>query len=156
MLKYPNSEEPEQSVSPEIIPRYITLPLILIGHGGASKSTNLPIFKALATQPQRAMVFAGAMKWHAMLPGFSHHYLVDSFPWKADGSEQTIVDVGGSLGHVSFALAAHGPNVKCIVEDFPDVAAQGEKDVPEPLRERVTFRTHDFFQTQPVEGADVY
>ena len=105
--------------------------------------------------PDRSMVFAGAMTWHAMLPGFSTQYLVAAFPWGSDG-EIVVVDVGGGLGHVSRALVDHNPTVKCIVQDSPDVVVQGQEDLPADLRERISFQAHDFFQEQPVKGADVY
>jgi O-methyltransferase domain len=118
-------------------------------------ATDLPVFRALAEMPDRAMVFAGAMKWHAMLPGFSVQYLAAAFPW-GSGGELTVVDVGGGLGHVSRALADHNPAVKCIVEDSPDVVVQGQGALPADLRRRISFQAHDFFQEQPVKGADVY
>ena len=105
--------------------------------------------------PDRAKVFAGAMTWHAMLPGFSAQYLASAFPW-GSGGELTVVDVGGGLGHVSRALVEHSPTVKCIVEDSPDVVAQGQESLPAHLRGRISFQAHDFFQEQPVSGADVY
>jgi hypothetical protein len=76
-------------------------------------ATDLPVFKALANMPDRAMVFADAMKWHAMLPGFS-------------------------------------------AQDSADVVMQGEEGLPADLRERISFQTHNFFEEQPVKGADVY
>ena len=90
-----------------------------------------------------------------MLPGFSPHYLVEAFPWGSD-SQFTVVDVGGGLGHVSRALVDHNPIVKCVVEDSPGVIVQGEEGLPVDLRGRITFQKHDFFQEQPVKGADVY
>lgn len=101
------------------------------------------------------MVFAGAMTWHAMLPGFSAQYLVTAFPW-GSGGELTVVDVGGGLGHVSRALVNHSPTVKCIVEDSPDVVMQGQEELSTDLRGRISFQAHNFFQEQPVKGADVY
>ncbi|KAI4095257.1 MAG: hypothetical protein LQ339_007316 [Xanthoria mediterranea] len=141
LVKYPNSEEPE--------------------HSGWSlqNSTNLPVFRALANMPDRAMVFAGAMTWHAMLPGFSPQYLAAAFPWGPSSEDElTIVDVGGGLGHVSQALIAHNPNVRSIiVQDSLDVISQAQKqDLPPNIRERMEFQAHDFFQEQPVKGADVY
>ena len=105
--------------------------------------------------PDRANVFASGMKWHAMLPGFSTQYLIAAFPWDSSG-ELTVVDVGGGLGHVSQALVEHSPTVKCIVEDSLDVITQGQKVLPAYLRGRISFQTHDFFNDQPVKGADVY
>ena len=116
---------------------------------------EIPIFRALAKMPDRATVFAGAMKWHAMLPGFSAQYLVEAFPWGSSG-DLTVVDVGGGLGHVSRALVEHNPTAKCIVEDSPDTVMQGEKELPADLQGRINFKAHDFFQEQPIKGADVY
>ena len=109
--------------------------------------------------PDRAMVFAGAMTWHAMLPGFSPQSLAAAFPWGPSSEDKlTIVDVGGGLGHVSQALLAHNPNVRSIiVQDSLDVISQAQKQhSPPDIRERMAFQAHDFFQEQPVIGADVY
>lgn len=107
--------------------------------------------------PDRAMVFAGAMTWHAMLPGFSPQYLASAFPWGSSGNELTVIDVGGGLGHVSQALVAHNPNIRCIVQDSPDVISQAQKqDLGPDIRERIDFQAHDFFHEQPVKRADVY
>jgi len=86
-------------------------------------NTDLPIFRAFADMPGRVQVFAEAMTFHAMLPGYSTQSLVDQFPWGSD-KKLTVVDVGGSLGNVSLALAAHHPTVQCIVEDLPNVIGQ--------------------------------
>ena len=105
--------------------------------------------------PDRAKIFAGAMTWHAMLPGFSAQYLVTAFPWGSD-SELTVVDVGGGLGHVSRALVDHNPAIKCIVEDSAGVTTQGLEGLSANLQGRIQFHAHDFFQEQPIKGADVY
>lgn len=108
--------------------------------------------------PSRASVFAGAMTYHAKLPGFSPAYLVSAFPWESfPPTGLTVVDVGGGLGHVSEALIAHNPLVKCIVQDGPGVVAEAQqKPLPEALQGRITYQSHDFFNTQPVKDADVY
>lgn len=109
--------------------------------------------------PARAAVFAGAMSYHAQLPGFSTAYLVSAFPWASFRASEkiTIVDVGGGLGHVSEALAAHSPQVRCIVQDSPGVVAQAqEKKLSPELQGRISFQGHDIFDPQPVRGADVY
>lgn len=122
-------------------------------------NTDLPIFRALANMPARAAVLAGAMTYHAQLPGYSATYLVSAFPWASfNPSEQiTIVDVGGGLGHVSEALIAHNPQVRCIVQDSPGVVAQAlQKELSSELQGRISFQGHDFFDPQPVKDADVY
>ncbi|KAL9085618.1 MAG: hypothetical protein Q9165_007518 [Trypethelium subeluteriae] len=105
--------------------------------------------------PERAHVFADAMKWHATLPAFSIHHLVDSFPW-GTGIDLTIVDVGGGFGHVSRALIDSKTSVKCIVQDALEVVKQGSSNVPDCLQGRIMFQAHDFFQKQPFANADVY
>ena len=118
-------------------------------------TTDLPIFRAIANMPERAKVVAGAMTWHAMLPGYSAQYLAEAFPW-ASGGELRVVDVGGGLGHVSRALVDHSPTVKCIVEDLSEVILQAQKDLTPNLEGRISFKAHNFFQEQPVKEADVY
>lgn len=106
--------------------------------------------------PERAKVFATAMSWHAQLPGYSPQYLVDHFPFGS--GDITVVDIGGGIGHIARALADFCPTVQCIVQDRPEIISQAEQleAVPVNLQDRIRFHAHDFFQTQPVHGADVY
>lgn len=119
-------------------------------------NTHLPLFQALAGMPERAATFAEAMRWQSTLPGFSHHYLIEAFPWGSNEQQLTVVDVGGSVGHISQALLDHNPHVKCIVQDYPDVVSQGQASLPDAYKSRITFQAHNFFKEQPVQGADVY
>ncbi|KAJ6191670.1 hypothetical protein N7519_001691 [Penicillium mononematosum] len=116
--------------------------------------TDLPVFQALADMPERAKIFATAMSWHAQLPGYSPQYLIDHFPFGS--GDITVVDVGGGIGHIARALADHCPTVQCIVQDRPEVISQAEQALPVNLQDRIRFQPHDFFQNQPVHGADVY
>ena len=118
-------------------------------------ATDLPIFRALANMPDRAKVVAGAMTWHAKLPGYSAHYLAEAFPW-AEGQELRVVDVGGGLGHVSRALVDYSPTMKCIVQDLSEIILQAQEGLCPDLKGRISFKAHDFFQEQPVKEADVY
>ncbi|KAI9148322.1 O-methyltransferase lcsG [Paramyrothecium foliicola] len=67
-----------------------------------------------------------------------------------------VVDIGGSGGHDDIPLAKKYPNLKIIVEDLPKCEPDFEASIPAELRSRLSFRAHDFFQTQPVVGADIY
>ncbi|KAL9619121.1 MAG: hypothetical protein Q9160_006210 [Pyrenula sp. 1 TL-2023] len=118
-------------------------------------ATHLPVFRALASMHDRAMTFADAMQWHAMLPGFSIEYLVEAFPWSSCG-ETTVVDVGGGQGHVSHALIERNATVNCVVQDVPDAVSRAQTNLPEHAEGRIRFLAHDFFQEQPVKRADVY
>ena len=68
----------------------------------------------------------------------------------------TVVDVGGSRGNISIALAQTHPHLSFIVQDLPDMIRGAPDAVPADLKDRITFMPHDFFLPQPVAGADVY
>ncbi|KAI4089578.1 MAG: hypothetical protein LQ344_005293 [Seirophora lacunosa] len=78
------------------------------------------------------------------------------FDWASLGDDATVVDLGGSVGHLSIELASQNPNLKCIVQDFPGIEPQFHNIVPAELVPRVSFQAHDIFTPQPVRGADVY
>lgn len=104
--------------------------------------------------PERAKVFSTAMSWLAQLPGYSPQYLVDHFPFGS--GDITVVDVGGGIGHIARALVEYSPSVQCIVQDRSEVISQAQNTLPAQLEDRIRFQVHDFFQEQPVHGADVY
>ena len=52
-------------------------------------------------------------------------------------------------------LARKFPNLKIVVQDLPEVAPVFEKEFPHELRDRVSFKTHNLFDPQPVQ-ADIY
>ncbi|KAJ6129319.1 S-adenosyl-L-methionine-dependent methyltransferase, partial [Penicillium capsulatum] len=112
------------------------------------------VFQAMASMPARASVFAKAMMWHGQQPGCSPQYLVENLPW-APG-KTTIVDVGGGYGHIAHAILAHNPNTECIVQDRPEIIAQGGQLIPPDMKDRISLQAHDFFEDQPVHGADIY
>jgi CO dehydrogenase nickel-insertion accessory protein CooC1 len=86
----------------------------------------------------RAMIFANAITWHAMLFGFSTQYLVATFSWEFD-DELVVIDVDNGLGHVSRALIDHNSIVKCIVQDSSNVVMQRQENLLVDLRERISF-----------------
>ena len=96
------------------------------------------------------------MSSFASYKGNGPEFLAKGYPWASLG-DMTVVDVGGSEGKYSTALAHSFPNLKFIVQDLPAVVrAVGTKQlVPPELADRVTFMAHDMLQEQPV-SADVY
>lgn len=67
------------------------------------------------------------------------------------------VDVGGSHGDVSIALAEKHPQLSCIVQDFSKVTIQNaETTLPEHLKGRIRYVLHDFLTEQPIRDADIY
>lgn len=86
-------------------------------------------------------------------PQFNLSYVTDSYDWASLGDAQ-VVDVGGSSGHVSLALAKKFNNLSMTVQDMEKVVEHAT--VPEEFQGRVKFMAHDILAQQPVRGADVY
>jgi hypothetical protein len=105
------------------------------------------------------------------------------FPFKDLPEGATVVDVGAGVGGASLAFAKAAPHVNFVLQDRPEVVAEAqavrslpslivhaytdhrmslleqvwEKENPEAIKSgRVKLAVHDFFQPQPVKGADVY
>ncbi|KAI0436031.1 putative O-methyltransferase [Xylaria telfairii] len=118
-----------------------------------ARNTDMNMFDFLRTQPSKANQFSKAMRCYtASEPGYSESYLLEGYDWDSLG-EATVVDVGGADGHISKALSKAYPRLNMVVEDLPDVVAAAESA---GSTERVQYRAHDFFSTQPVMEADVY
>lgn len=87
--------------------------------------------------------------------GYEAYHILEAVAWN-DIGVRILVDVGGSHGSASIALAERVGAIKCIVQDLPEVVTVGQLGLPSHLRDRITFMAHDFFTEQPVRGADVY
>ncbi|KAF1969842.1 S-adenosyl-L-methionine-dependent methyltransferase [Bimuria novae-zelandiae CBS 107.79] len=103
------------------------------------------------TNPGRARRFGGAMSFFTTGDGYSLRHLTEGYPWEPINSG-TVVDLGGSNGDAAFAQAKRFPGLNLIVQEPPEVVVNSQEE--EGLN--VKFMTHDFFQPQPVEDADVY
>ncbi|KAB8236672.1 hypothetical protein ETB97_008923 [Aspergillus alliaceus] len=122
--------------------------------------SSLPFFQHLAQQPDRQRQFAGFMRSMARSQGTDVEKLAHGWNWVALGRAR-VVDVGGSTGHASLALARKFPELNFVVEDLPDVVANGPEylaslDDAHELKHRIEYRAHSFFHPQPVQDADVY
>lgn len=95
------------------------------------------------------------MRWFSTGPGLEASHVLDGFNWAGLG-RATVVDIGGSYGSFSIAIAQKFPNLSCIVQDRKDVAEAGRKTLPASLERRVSFMEHNFFDPQPVKAAAVY
>ena len=87
---------------------------------------------------------------------YNVRHLIDGFDWVGLG-DGTVVDVGGSMGHVSLAISKRAPGLNFVVQDLENVV----RDVVERTEgkegyERLKFQANDFFGEQPVREADVY
>ncbi|KAE8373993.1 S-adenosyl-L-methionine-dependent methyltransferase [Aspergillus bertholletiae] len=122
--------------------------------------SELPFFRHLAEHPDRQRQFAGFMRSMARSQGTDADKLVYGWNWAGLG-RACVVDVGGSTGHTSVALARRFPDLHFAVEDLSEVVAGGpgylsSLDDAEDLKSRISYRAHSFFDPQPVQDADVY
>ncbi|KAL8919606.1 MAG: hypothetical protein Q9172_004909 [Xanthocarpia lactea] len=95
------------------------------------------------------------MTWFSTGPGLEAAHVVHGFPWKTVHNG-LVVDIGGSRGSISIAIAQHFPSLRFVVQDQGEVIEAGRGQLPPALQTRVAFAEHDFFKEQPVKGADVY
>lgn len=88
-----------------------------------------------------------------------------AFPWGAAlPPDATVVDVGGSRGHFARDLVEMSPSFRVVVQDLPRMIEGLAEEFPvggggggeEGGRDNVMYQAHDFFDAQPVVGADVY
>ncbi|KAF2707636.1 S-adenosyl-L-methionine-dependent methyltransferase [Pleomassaria siparia CBS 279.74] len=132
MEKWPGSEEPNETAY------------------NLARHTELPFFADISADKSgmRAKRFADSMSFFQANPTMRTSLIVDNYDW---ASHKVVVDVGGSQGDVALGLVKRFPEIKCVVQDLPEVIAGAPKDV-----ERVEFQGYDFFTEQPVKDADVY
>ncbi|KAL8836049.1 MAG: hypothetical protein Q9170_003062 [Blastenia crenularia] len=137
LTKWPKCEEPNNA-----------------GYNLAHNTTDT-IFDEITKYPDRDQRYADAMTYTSTGPGREPHHILKSYDWASLGSS-TVVDVGGSHGSLSFALARTFPSLRFVVQDRPQVIAIVQENVPLELHDRVSFMAHDFFTEQPVKDADVF
>lgn len=134
MIKWPGSGEPHET-----------------GYALAHGDT---VWNVLQKDAVRGRRFADGMQYLQSHPSFSLEYLIDALAWNKDGAPKTFVDIGGSRGSISIALAQRYPELQCYVQDTPETL-QGVL-APNGLEDRVQFSAHDFLAPQTIKDADVY
>ncbi|KAE8353422.1 O-methyltransferase [Aspergillus coremiiformis] len=116
--------------------------------------TEDSFFTFLENHPHRQARFVGAMLGVAKNHGHSLTHVVRGYDWAKLG-QATVVDVGGSSGFVSVALAVVFPDLRFVVQDYKHIVEQGRSQLPASLTDRVDFVAHNFFDPQ-LTTADVY
>ncbi|KAH8659815.1 O-methyltransferase-domain-containing protein [Xylariales sp. PMI_506] len=103
----------------------------------------------------RSKIFAEAMAaLSKSFPG-GIETVLEKFDWESLG-EATVLDVGGSTGHVSATIAKTHPKLKFVVQDLPEAREAFEHSTgSSELASRISFQAHDFFTPQTV-SADAY
>ncbi|KAK4948208.1 hypothetical protein LTR66_014137 [Elasticomyces elasticus] len=116
---------------------------------------ELPIFEYFEQDPIRMTRFLGHMDNLGSNEAYNIEYLTRGYDWKGLG-KGTVVDVGGSTGHASFAIARVAPELDFVVQDLKNVTEGAKKRAEDHKNERVVFEVHDFLQPQTITGASVY
>lgn len=126
------------------------------GHNLAENKTGT-FFQTIAEDPSRAARFDRAMATMQNFSGGGPTRVFEAFDWAALGPESTVVDVGGGNAAFATKLAEQYPSIgRFVVQDVAETVAQAQSALGEAVRGRITMQAHDFFQPQPVKGADVY
>lgn len=125
-----------------------------------ANNTSKTMYETFETDPLRAKRFGGAMsvfnrEAENSLPHLLSHPVWSALDKRGQERPALVVDLGGSLGHLSIALAGITKNVKFEVQDLPKTVEAGVKAAPKELVEagRLRFRAHDFLTAQ-TETAD--
>ncbi|CAI6227371.1 unnamed protein product [Periconia digitata] len=111
------------------------------------------LYDVFAKNPEKATKWAKGMQVFTQRPQFDMRYLTDSYDWASLGKAQ-VVDIGGSSGHASIAIANRFPNLSFIVQDMEMVVKNAT--APPDIQDRIRFMPYNLFTPQPVYGADVY
>lgn len=165
---WPDSEEPLESVSftsskhtrslfrsSQIMLSFTNLfDIMLQAYCLAHNMTENP-FDVWEREPARVKRFADAMNFLHSDSGFQPESMIEGYDFASFG-DAIFVDIGGSTGYVSIMLARRFPQITCIVQDMPATVKEGKEQLPEDVKERVSFMSHDFWTEQPVKGADIY
>ena len=117
-------------------------------------STPLPFYAFLQANPTHAKRLASSMKSVSAADESHVRHLIHGFDWGSLAPGSRVVDMGGSTGHVSFALAAAFPELRYVVQDLKSVI-DAQPPIPAQLQGKVVFQAHDFFEPQPQDNNDV-
>ncbi|KAF2211539.1 hypothetical protein CERZMDRAFT_43330 [Cercospora zeae-maydis SCOH1-5] len=123
---------------------------------------KVPFFDHLRQTPEMKDAFAAYMRNVTSNETWGLQHAVSGFDWASLPPGAKVVDVGGSLGHGSIAIAKQHPHLSFIVQDLPETIAGARKGMAEDgkiddsVKSRIQYMEHDFFGEQPVKDADVY
>ncbi|WZH40774.1 O-methyltransferase-domain-containing protein [Fusarium acuminatum] len=170
-LKFPNTRDWASYMFTASIPTAAAMVTATEKWPGSVKKTetaynvafhhDLPFFDHLSQSPVLTKQFSGYMKSVTDGQGMDLSHLVHGFHWASLPDKSLVVDIGGSTGHASYALAAACPNLRFEVQDL-DAVVNGEKAIQEHEKaapgsqSRVCFKAHNFFDPQPTKDAAVY
>ncbi|KAF2158988.1 hypothetical protein M409DRAFT_38028 [Zasmidium cellare ATCC 36951] len=118
--------------------------------------TDLPFFDHLQLDQERTRQFASYMKNVTSAKGTSIEHLLTGYDWDSLGNA-TVIDLGGSNGHASIALARHFPNLQFIVQDLAETIEKSRPNMDSfDLKDRITYEGHNFFTPEPRQNVDAF
>ncbi len=115
------------------------------------QNTSRGLYDELRHYPEREQRWTSAMSAIALRSDFD--FILESFDWNSYPNA-LIVDIGGACGTISECLALRLPGRRFTVQDS-DETLRHSVTVPD-VEDGLSFMAHDFFQEQPVKGADIY
>ncbi|KAG9230931.1 putative O-methyltransferase [Amylocarpus encephaloides] len=120
-----------------------------------AKDTDQSFFQSMKHNQRRKEAFSNVMTYMQGRQGFgnSSAQLLSSYDWNSVG---TIVDIGGGQGSTCVDILEKYPEIKCTVQDTPEVIAESQGKITAKISENLVFMEHDFFTEQPVKNSDVY
>ncbi|TLD15085.1 Sterigmatocystin 8-O-methyltransferase [Venturia nashicola] len=112
--------------------------------------TKDTMYQMLSKNPKKAQRFGTAMSSFTKESFSGQHPLSLDFDWSEFDNipGATVVDLGGSLGHLSFNLARATKQMKFVIQDLPPTAEAGKNGCPEDMKARVSFEPYDFLTEQ--------
>ena len=112
------------------------------------------VWEHYAKNPHLSKRFANSMKSFFSNEGQSPVHLATGYPWSNIPAHGTVIDLGGSEGHVSATIAQRHQYLNFVVQDLPSVieTAALPDEVDEDVRKRVSFEAHDFLTDQRRQG----
>ena len=160
LARWQGSGEPNHTVSAAHHGIFYTAHAILPGPDkiegfNIAHNTSLSAFEELSKFPRRNARYASTMNWFTRGQGFEPAHILEHVTRNVPVNG-TVVDIGGSHGEVSIALARHCPTLRCVVQDLPEVVETCKSNIPLDVADRISYMAHDFFQPQPVKNADMY
>ncbi|KAI8721481.1 Methyltransf-2 domain-containing protein [Fusarium sp. LHS14.1] len=124
----------------------------------AAFNTDPRMYEYIAKQPDVYKLFGRVMDAIATSPKSDLKHLVGGFDWAGPG-KANVVDVS-NIGRSCVKLAEAFPDLSFIIQDIPRVVEECAKVIKENneanIANRIQLEEYNFFQKQPIIGADVY
>ncbi|KAI8959877.1 S-adenosyl-L-methionine-dependent methyltransferase [Daldinia sp. FL1419] len=114
--------------------------------------TNKTFFEYLKDVPGMVDLFSRYMQSQGLSEGMRLEHVLDGYDWAKLQANAHVIDVGGSNGFVSAALAKVYPGFKFTVQDLPEAVealSSTLADFPSAITSRIQFKAHSFFDPQP-------